>query len=84
MKNISDAGRMVLFNGEPELDIFDGDECNELKGTDALFFPPFLKRDDTIWAFSAQVCRSFGFRYKEDTSYKGVALKRFSIIFNVS
>lgn len=75
---------MALFNGEPETDIFDGDECNELKGTDALFFPPFQEQDSIIWAFSAQVCRSFGFWFKEDTSYKGVALKRFSIIFNVS
>ncbi|XP_063708641.1 sensory neuron membrane protein 1-like [Culicoides brevitarsis] len=82
MKNISDTGRMVAFNGETENDVFNGDECNELRGTDALFFPPFLKRDDTIWAFSAQSCRSFGFRYKEDSSYKGVALKRFSINFN--
>lgn len=74
---------MVLFNGEPEVDTFDGEECNELKGTDALFFPPFLKQENTIWAFSSQSCRSFGFRYKEDSSYKGVALKRFSINFNV-
>lgn len=75
---------MVSFNGETEMDAFDGDECNEIKGTDGLFYPPFLNKDDVIWSFSSAICRSLGVSYKKDSSYQGVALKRFSTTFGVS
>lgn len=84
LKNIHDVGKMVLFNGETEMDAFDGEECNAIKGTDGLFYPPFLKQEDVIWSFSSSICRSLGLHYKEDSSYQGVALKRFSTTFGVS
>lgn len=84
IKNIHDVGKMVSFNGETEMDAFDGDECNEIKGTDGLFYPPFLNEDDVIWSFSSAICRSLGVFYKNDSNYQGVALKRFSTTFGVS
>lgn len=75
---------MVSWNGETEMDAFDGDECNEIRGTDGLFYPPFQKQDDIIWSFSSAICRSLGVYYKEDSTYEGVALKRFSTSFGVS
>lgn len=50
-------GRVVEYNDETEMDTYDGEECNEIKGTDGLFFPPFLTKDMKIWAFASPVCR---------------------------
>lgn len=40
------------------MDNWDGDACNQLKGTDGLMYAPFKKKSDIIYAFSPQVCRS--------------------------
>ena len=33
--------------------------CNALRGTDATFFKPYLKKDHLIYAFEPQICRLF-------------------------
>lgn len=48
-KNSEDMGRVVSFNGEPEMDAWDGDECNEYVGTDSTIFPPYMDEMDGIW-----------------------------------
>lgn len=83
MKNISDVGRVVSFNGDEELDTYDGEECNEIKGTDGLFFPPFLTKDTKVWAFAYPICRSISMWFQHKSSYKKVALSRFGTHFNV-
>lgn len=51
-KNSPDMGRVVAFNDEPEMDVWDGDECNEYVGTDSTIFPPYMDPKDGIWVSS--------------------------------
>lgn len=83
IKNISDIGHVVEYQEETELDTYDGEECNEFKGTDGLFFPPFLNTNMKIWAFAAPICRSLATWFEEKSSYKKVALSRYVTHFNV-
>lgn len=71
-KNILDLGRVLTYNGEPELDVWDGDECNQYHGTDTTIFPPFHKTGEEIWAFEPQLCRSVGIKFEKRASYRGI------------
>lgn len=59
-KNSLDLGKVVAFNDEPEMDAWDGDECNQYVGTDSTIFPPYMDVNDGIWAYEPAVCRSLG------------------------
>lgn len=72
-KNIRDVGRVVAINGERILKIYkENEECNVINGTDAMYFPPFQRRDEVIWAFSDSACKSFPLRYKYKTIVRGI------------
>lgn len=77
LKDIYKLGQVVEFNGDIELNIYDEDDCNKWKGTDGLIFPPFLKKDQKIYAFAAELCRSLPIKYENDSSYEGVDTARF-------
>lgn len=72
MKKLRDLGRVIEFNEEPELDVWDGDECNELRGTEGSIFPPFGEKEDAVWAFEAGICRSMSTVYEGKSTYGGL------------
>lgn len=46
-------------------------KCNIFNGTDKLFFPPFQKRRDIIWAYSHDACKSYPLRYAYMKTVRG-------------
>lgn len=81
--NIKEVNKVVSFNGDLELDTYDGEECNEIKGTDGLYFSPFLKRNTEVWVFSSAICRSLALTYSDKSSFHGVKLSRFKTHLDV-
>nr|QGW45469.1 sensory neuron membrane protein 1c [Bradysia odoriphaga] len=77
VKNIFNLGKVIEYNGEPELDIWDGDECNEIRGTESSIFPPFGAKEDGVWAFESGICRSMKLRYERPSKYRGIPTLRF-------
>lgn len=72
VKNIHDTGRLIALNDEPTLKLFKHDErCNVINGTDKLFYPPFQKKNDIIWVYSKDACRSFPLRYNSTKTVRG-------------
>lgn len=53
--------------------------CNLINGTDASAYPPFRQRGDSMFIFSADICRSVELFYQGDVVYKGIPGYRYSI-----
>lgn len=54
------------------MDVWDGDECNEIRGTESSIFPPFNDKEAGIWAFEALICRSMKSTYDGKSKYSGL------------
>lgn len=78
-KNSPDIGKVVAFDDEEEMDVWDGDECNQYVGTDSTIFAPFMNREDGVWAYEPSVCRSLGGHYVGKSNYKGIPTSEFAI-----
>jgi hypothetical protein len=50
-------GSIQRWQNESTLPFWAGPECNEIKGTDAAIFPPFLTTESRIDIFSTDLCR---------------------------
>lgn len=81
MKDIRELNQMMEYNEETEMDVWDGDSCNEIRGTDGLMFSPFKSKKDVIPAFSYALCRAVELTYVKHTRYKGIGLHQFSTNF---
>jgi hypothetical protein len=57
IENIKELGQVVQFKGEKKLTVWSGDQCNNFMGTDSTIFPPFLTPNDTLGAFTPEICR---------------------------
>ncbi|XP_060658319.1 sensory neuron membrane protein 2 isoform X2 [Drosophila nasuta] len=53
--------------------------CNQINGTDASSYPPFRQRGDSMYIFSADICRSVQLFYQSDIQYQGIPGFRYSI-----
>ncbi|XP_043649460.1 sensory neuron membrane protein 2 isoform X1 [Drosophila teissieri] len=53
--------------------------CNQINGTDASAYPPFRQRGDSMYIFSADICRSVQLFYQTDIQYQGIPGYRYSI-----
>ncbi|XP_068142736.1 LOW QUALITY PROTEIN: sensory neuron membrane protein 2 [Drosophila tropicalis] len=53
--------------------------CNQINGTDASAYPPFRQRGDSMYIFSADICRSVQLFYQSDIQYQGIPGFRYSI-----
>jgi hypothetical protein len=77
MDDIKDLGKLVEFKDQKLQTVWDGKECNELRGTDSTIFPPFLTNKDKIEGFLPDLCRyveSVLTSYNVEHSYKILAL----------
>lgn len=79
VKNIHNLGRVVEYNGEPELDVWDGEECNEFRGSESSIFPPFSSKEEGIWAFEGGICRSMKLIYEKPSSYRGLPTLKYTL-----
>lgn len=72
VKNSHDMGRMVEYEGAKKMDIWASKECNEYHGTDSTIFPPFLKREEGLWSYTPDLCRSLGAYFTGSTTYNNI------------
>lgn len=59
--------------------MWDGEECNQYVGTDSTIFPPFMSKEEGIWAYEPSICRALGATYKGDAKYNGIPVLRYEL-----
>jgi len=62
MEDIKELGKLVEFKDQKIQTVWDGEECNTLRGTDSTIFPPFLTNKDKIEGFLPDLCRYVVYR----------------------
>ncbi|VVC32481.1 CD36 family [Cinara cedri] len=72
VKTPMDVGQVIRFNGKHKLDVWPGDECNRIHGTDTTIFPPFITPETDLSSFSGDICRSLSPDYLQETEYNGL------------
>lgn len=77
-KNYKDFARVDTWNGNSSLNWWTTDECNMINGTNGASFHPVITKNEALYMFSSDLCRSLYAVYEEDVTVKGIAGYRFS------
>ncbi|XP_054163071.1 platelet glycoprotein 4-like [Oppia nitens] len=75
---INDDMKTYIWNSNPE-DVLDSEDCNKLRGTDAELFKPFIDKDDVLYVYEPQICRTVYFKYWKESSVQDIDTYRFRI-----
>uniref|UniRef100_A0A0B8RXA7 Lysosome membrane protein 2-like n=1 Tax=Philothamnus irregularis TaxID=1899461 RepID=A0A0B8RXA7_9SAUR len=87
-KNYLDFTRIIEWNGKDKLDWWTSPSCNMINGTDGGTFHALLTKDETLYIFSTDFCRSIYLTFEEELTILGIPTYRFTpplaIFANVS
>lgn len=77
-KNYRDFARVDTWNDKRSLDWWTTDACNMINGTNGASFHPVITKNETLYMFSSDLCRSLYAVYEEDVTVKSIPGYRFS------
>jgi len=72
IKNYKDVGRLLSLGNQTKMSVWPDDPCNDFRGTDGTIFPPFLSKEENVWAHFPDICRSIGAYYVEAGTVQGM------------
>ncbi|NP_001088246.1 uncharacterized protein LOC495077 [Xenopus laevis] len=70
--------QIAEWKGQKALDWWNTETCNMINGTDGTSFHPLLNKDDKIYMFSSDLCRSIYAVYESSENIKDISVFRFS------
>ncbi|XP_030558448.1 lysosome membrane protein 2 [Drosophila novamexicana] len=77
--DISKFSIITQFNGKPQLDFWQGDECNRIDGSEpSMFSPTELQTRNPVYVFLQVLCRKVPLHFeKEETIYNDIDVLRY-------
>ena len=75
--DISDLNQIISWNNTSNLTYWSTPECNMINGTDGSLWHPFVTKNETLYIFSTDVCRSIYVTYEETRTKHDIELYRF-------
>ncbi|XP_022913408.2 sensory neuron membrane protein 2-like [Onthophagus taurus] len=78
MKPNSTRGELISFLDEPSLDVWNGDGCNMLNGSDSGMYFTMKKPVEKIYTFTADICRSVFVKYEKPVTFEGIKAFKYS------
>ncbi|XP_072171405.1 lysosome membrane protein 2-like [Diadema setosum] len=76
--NWSLTNTIDLWKGSDTLPYWATPQANMINGTDGTYNHPFVNRNDSLYVFSSDICRSIFAVYLEDCNTRGIPTYRFS------
>ncbi|XP_061822459.1 lysosome membrane protein 2c [Nerophis lumbriciformis] len=77
-QNYKDFARVDTWNNESSLKWWTSEECNMINGTNGASFHPVITKQERLYMFSSDLCRSIYAVFEEDVAVKGIPAYRFS------
>ncbi|XP_026210641.1 lysosome membrane protein 2-like isoform X2 [Anabas testudineus] len=78
VENYMDYGRVETWKGQSELTFWTSDHSNSINGSDGSAFHPFLSKNETIYIFTPDLCRTIYMEFEKDVEVKGIPAYRFT------
>ncbi|XP_074474870.1 lysosome membrane protein 2-like isoform X2 [Sebastes fasciatus] len=77
-QNYMDYGRVATWKGESKLTFWKTDQSNSINGSDGSAFHPLLNKDERIYIFTPDLCRSIHMEFEKEVEVKGIPAYRFT------
>ena len=72
-RDIAEVGSVYSWNDETELSFWQNHtECNKIRGSDGSAFHPDIQRNETLYIFNRDLCRSLPLVYQKDIISNGI------------
>lgn len=76
-QNYLDFGKVVTWNGQSQLTFWTSNQSNSINGSDSAFHP-LLEKNERIYVFTSDLCRSIYMEFEKDVEVKGIPAYRFT------
>ncbi|XP_045329656.1 lysosome membrane protein 2 [Leopardus geoffroyi] len=77
--NYLDFTKIVEWNGKTSLDWWTTDKCNMINGTDGDSFHPLINKDEILYVFPSEFCRSVYITFSDFESVQGLPAFRYKV-----
>ncbi|XP_037608474.1 lysosome membrane protein 2-like isoform X2 [Sebastes umbrosus] len=77
-QNYMDYGRVATWKGESKLTFWKTNQSNSINGSDGSAFHPLLNKDERIYIFTPDLCRSIHMEFEKEVEVKGIPAYRFT------
>ncbi|XP_063775849.1 lysosome membrane protein 2 [Pseudophryne corroboree] len=77
LNDYMDFTKIVEWKGKSNLTWWTTSACNMINGTDGTTFHPLINKDETLYLFSTDLCRSLYATYETSKSVKNIDVFRF-------
>ncbi|XP_077924915.1 lysosome membrane protein 2 isoform X1 [Halichoerus grypus] len=71
--------KIVEWNGKTSLDWWTTDKCNMINGTDGDSFHPLINREEILYVFPSEFCRSVYITFSDFESVQGLPAFRYKV-----
>ncbi|XP_066567006.1 lysosome membrane protein 2a isoform X2 [Amia ocellicauda] len=73
-----DYGKISTWNGQSKMSWWSSNESNMINGSDGSTFHPLISKNESLFIFTADLCRSIHLNFEKDVEVKGIPAYRFS------
>nr|XP_019937947.1 PREDICTED: lysosome membrane protein 2-like isoform X1 [Paralichthys olivaceus] len=77
-QNYMDYGRVQTWKGQSTLTFWKSDQSNSINGSDGSAFHPLLDKNERIYIFTPDLCRSIYMEFEKEVEVKGIQAYRFT------
>ncbi|XP_023264420.1 lysosome membrane protein 2-like isoform X1 [Seriola lalandi dorsalis] len=78
VQNYMDYGRVETWKGQSELTFWSTEQSNSINGSDGSAFHPLLDKNERIYIFTPDLCRTIYMEFEKDVEVNGIPAYRFT------